>query len=125
MKIKDFELRGAITRVFLASTHFSDEICVDVWTGEECISGLKAGSDINITIPPDSIVILSDKKMTSSTQTSASNKPVVADEYSARPVFWNSERLYLLMLVFYATLFVVVLILPLGILISRSFTDRN
>lgn len=63
--------------------------------------------------------------MTSSTQTSASNKPVVADEYSARPVFWNSERLSLLMLVFYATLFVVVLILPLGILISRSFTDRN
>ncbi len=63
--------------------------------------------------------------MTSSTQASASNKRVVADEYSARPVFWNSERLSLLMLVFYATLFVVVLILPLGILISRSFTDRN
>jgi iron(III) transport system ATP-binding protein len=62
VKIKDFELRGATTRVFLTSTHFSDEICVDVWTGEECISGLKAGSEINITIPPDSIVILSDKK---------------------------------------------------------------
>ncbi len=60
--VHDIELRGAMTRIFLQSRELKGEFCADLWSGDTALKGLKIGQEIAVSIPPDAIIILDEKR---------------------------------------------------------------